>query len=907
MSIFPSRLPFRCALRLCAGLCCAALTLAGLLSAQEPAPAVAPGIPRFELPTSGLEWKAPVHPLKFFDATGHRAGVFGKQTGQYEAWIYPIKVLHGLRLEFRQEGMPEPVRGEAYLEQIIARPESTTLVYVHPRFTVRQVIWTPLDEPAIVNFFDVDSDKPLAITVKFVPDFKPMWPASLGGQYTYWMAEEKAFGITDGTSKPTALVGSPSVGAFTEHMDHSMVGCEMLLQLRVEPEQARKTIPALVMALNMESAKKAREIYSNVLGHARELYEARVKYHRDFLARTLTIETPDAELNRAFTWAKVAIDAGWVCHEKMGCGLVAGYGPAGDYERPGFAWWFGGDALMASWAMLDYGDTPGALQVLRFLKARQRADGKTMHEMTQSVDLVDWFGKYGFAYYHADTTPMYIYSVAEYWRRTGDKKFLEEFWPSVKKAYEYCLTTVDPADGLMDNTKAGLAAVEVGPLRGKVTKDIYLEGFWLGGLEAMKLMALGMDDHQLAGDVRALRTKAAASLTTSWWNPKNGTFPFGVDQNGKRAERLGAWPAVLGALQYPDQRKPPFELSAEEGKLGFATSRQADSFSAPELSTDWGIRWLSNKDGLYDPLSYNNGTVWPFISGFVAWAQYKATQPLAGYATLTSLSQVTGLQSPGAMPEHMVGDRNRPGERSVPHQLFSSWGVVVPAVRGLLGMEMVASDGDSEQPSLRFAPQVPVDWPLVRFSHFSVGASHVSGEIRQQPNRMTLVVQFEGTPVPLEFFARLPKGKLKQVIVNGKPVNILNPKLEVLWGSIEYSLMGLHITAPAAQRAEVVIEYEGAVGIVPVTPKSDPGAKTAALKVLEVNDWRNEKDERRGEIGLAVAGLAGRMYTLDLVTTVANLTAEGAAVEKTQNGYRLEISFEGPENEYVTRQIRLRW
>jgi len=240
MSFFPSRSLFRCPLNFCAGFCCAALALSGPLSAQVPAPAAPPGILRFELPTSGLDWKAPVHPLKFFDATGHRAGVFGKQTGQYEAWIYPIKVLHGLRLEFRQEGMPEPVRGENYLEYLIVRPESTTLVYVHPRFTVRQIIWTPLDEPAIVNFFEVDSDKPLAITVKFVPDFKPMWPASLGGQYAYWMAEEKAFGITDGTSKPTAVVGSPSVGAFTEHMDHSMVGGEMLLQLRVEHD-AEKT------------------------------------------------------------------------------------------------------------------------------------------------------------------------------------------------------------------------------------------------------------------------------------------------------------------------------------------------------------------------------------------------------------------------------------------------------------------------------------------------------------------------------------------------------------------------------------------------------------------------------------------------------------------------------------------
>jgi glycogen debranching enzyme len=893
MSFFPSRSPFRSAHNHCAGLCCVALALAGSLAAQETAPAAPAAIPRFELPTSGLEWKAPVHPLKFFDATGHRAGVFGKQTGQYEAWIYPIKVLHGLRLEFRQEGMSEPVRGEAYLEQIIARPESTTLVYVHPRFTVRQIIWTPLDEPAIVNFFDVDSDKPLAITAKFVPDFKPMWPASLGGQYTYWMAEEKAFGITDGTSKPTAVVGSPSVGAFTEHMDHSMVGGEMLLQLRVEPEQARKTIPALVMSLSMESSKKAREIYSNVLAHARELYESRVKYHKDFLARTLTIETPDAELNRAFTWAKVAIDAGWVCHEKMGCGLVAGYGPAGDYERPGFAWWFGGDALMASWAMLDYGDIPGALQVLRFLKARQRADGKMMHEMTQSVDLVDWFGKYGFAYYHADTTPMYIYSVAEYWRRTGDKKFLEEFWPSVKKAYEWCLTTVDPTDGLMDNTKAGLAAVEVGPLRGKVTKDIYLEGFWLASLKAVREIAYQTADLQVADNALEHMKKAEASLRSKWWNPQGPYFAFGVTADGKREDMIGSWPAVLHSI-----------YSFENGK---GLDDDIEILARPELNTDWGIRWISNKDSLYDPLSYNNGSVWPFMSGFAASAFYNFSAPLNGYALWTSNARLTGLSSPGALPELLTGDRFRSMERAVPHQLFSSVGVVTPAVRGLLnlsverkGRSFIILNGEdhSGEPELGFVPSIPAAWPYLRFSRFAIGENHLSGEVRQQPGKVLLRLEYDGkAPIKVILDPALPSAaRVRRVIVNGKQVEFEQDSM----AGFTYVFFDFELKS----RAGVEIEYDGGIGIVPPEPRPEPGDRTTSLKIIRVE---HDLEKTHREINLTLAGLGGRTYTLDLVTTEPKLTAEGTMVKKTENGYRLEISFEGPENEYVTRQIRLRW
>jgi hypothetical protein len=432
------------------------------------------------LPESGLVLREAAQPLKFFDATGRKSAVFGKQNGQFEAWVYPVKLLHGFRLEFQQEGLLEPVRGEGLLRQVVTRPESTTLVYVHPNFTVREIIWTPLDEPAVAIYLEVDAAKPLDITAAFVPDFKPMWPASFGGQHSSWNAKESAFVLTDGTGLPTALVGSPAVSAASEFTDHQLAAGEMLMRMRFVPGQSGGRLAPLVMTLSIENEAKASAVYHDMLSRAKELFERRVAHHREFLERTLSFESHDQELNTNFTWAKVALDAGWVCHPRYGCGVVAGYGPSGVGERPGFDWWFGGDAMMSSWAMEDFGDLEGARQALRFLKDRQRADGKIMHEMTQSVDLLDWFGKYHYAYYHADSTPMYLYSLGQYWRRTGDTKFLEEFWESAKKAYAYCLSTVTPEDGLMDNTKAGLAAVEVGVLRGKVVKDIWRDFGWAG-------------------------------------------------------------------------------------------------------------------------------------------------------------------------------------------------------------------------------------------------------------------------------------------------------------------------------------------------------------------------------------------------------------------------------------------
>lgn len=836
-----------------------------------------PGIRRFALPESGLVWRSTAHPQRFFEATGRRAGAFGKQSGVFEAWIYPMKLLHGCRVEFRQEGMVEPVRGEALLEQVVTRPESTTLIYVAPSFTVRQTIWVPLEEPALVIYFDVDSDQPLVITLKFTPDFKPMWPASFGGQHSYWIEEEKAFGLTDGTGRPTALVGSSAVAAFTDFTNHQLIGGEMLLQFRILPDQARAFFFPVVMAFSMDGPEEGKEVYRRVLGNLRELYETRVRYHREFLARTVELETPEEELNRALAWAKVAIDAGWVCHPTQGCGLVAGYGPSGEGERPGFAWWFGGDALMASWTLADYGDLTGALQALRFLKARQRADGKMLHEMTQSVDLIDWFGQYGFAYYHADTTPMYLYSLAEYWRRTGDRKFIDEFWESAKRAYTYCVSTLDPGDGLMDNTKAGLAAIEVGPLRGSVVKDIYLQGFWVAGLEAIVELAGERGEEDLRRDASARLAEAPRSLATGWWNSEGHYYVFGLTAEGRPAEMLGAWPAVLFAL--------PADAAIEQAAAG------VEAFARPELATDWGTRWLSNTAPLYDPTSYNNGSVWPFMSGLVALAQFKHNHPVSAFATWSSVARLTGMQSPGAMPEHMVGDRNRPGERSVPHQLFSSVGVLFPAVRGLLGLRT-----DAAQRKLWFHPRLPAHWPHLRFSRFPIGTAHISGEVRQQPGRTVVTLEYDGEePLQVDLQPLLPTAaQVRRVLVDGHPVKFAQQD--------QQGTTSARVETMLARRAEIIVEYQGGIGIVPVATRPEPGQRTTSLKILRVE---NSSQGVAGQVELTVAGLGGHSYVIDLVTQMPSVNAEGASVRRTPSGYRLELSLEG--SGYVIRKVGIRF
>lgn len=124
---------------------CAASRTAAQTGSFIPSSSV--GIVRFHVPETGLKWEGVPQPSKYFDATGRRAAILGRQDGTFESWIYPIKVAHGFDLEFQQDGMIEPASGESCLKELIARPESTTLVYVHPLFTVREICGFPATNP----------------------------------------------------------------------------------------------------------------------------------------------------------------------------------------------------------------------------------------------------------------------------------------------------------------------------------------------------------------------------------------------------------------------------------------------------------------------------------------------------------------------------------------------------------------------------------------------------------------------------------------------------------------------------------------------------------------------------------------------------------------------------------------
>ena len=106
---------------------------------------------KFQLKKSGLELERRTQAGSFFDVVGHKSVVFGYENRSLEAWVYPLKILDDFQLSFRIEGYPLEFRGPDIGVLITARPECTIFTYSHAAFTVRQIIYAPVDEPGIIT------------------------------------------------------------------------------------------------------------------------------------------------------------------------------------------------------------------------------------------------------------------------------------------------------------------------------------------------------------------------------------------------------------------------------------------------------------------------------------------------------------------------------------------------------------------------------------------------------------------------------------------------------------------------------------------------------------------------------------------------------------------------------------
>lgn len=293
---------------------------------------------------------------------------------------------------------------------------------------------------------------------------------------------------------------------------------------------------------------------------------------------------------------------------------------------PWFVGLFGRDSLIASLqnAPVHPGFARGILDALGAYQATARDDyrdaepGKILHELR--LGELAHFGKVPHSPYYgtADATVLYLIVLHEAWRCTGDRSLLERHY----RTAQGCLDWIDrygdrDGDGFQEYATRSRAGYENqgwkdagdavlnpdgSPVEGpKALCELqgYVYDAWLRMAEIFDELGQGEAAMRLRGKAKSLFDH----FNEAFWDEGFGFYAYALDGKKRKVLTVASNPGhCLWSGIVPSDRA---------GKV-------VRRLLASDMSSGWGIRTLSADHPAYNPLSYQNGSVWPHDNGLIA-------------------------------------------------------------------------------------------------------------------------------------------------------------------------------------------------------------------------------------------------------------------------------------------------
>ncbi len=271
--------------------------------------------------------------------------------------------------------------------------------------------------------------------------------------------------------------------------------------------------------------------------------------------------------------------------------------------------------------------------------------GRIIHEYWQPVPerhiAAGWPLVEGRYYGSFDSTFLYLVTLSAVDAVFDDAALLDELWPSAQAAMRWMLDWSDlDGDGLVEYKKRNPRGIG---LDNEVWKDSgesiqmadhrpvkqpaawsEVQGYAWAAYQAY--LALATKRGDLAGgdkaqegalkrpsreEIERRMDRLKQGLKSFWFEDGRSLFPaMALDGDKQPIRVVSTNPGHL--LWSGGGDKPQPLLTQDEAE------RICTRLMQPDMMTPWGLRTLSSTAYYYDPLSYHNGTVWPFDNCVVA-------------------------------------------------------------------------------------------------------------------------------------------------------------------------------------------------------------------------------------------------------------------------------------------------
>lgn len=674
---------------------------------------------------------------RLFAVTGRRCYLIGALNGAFPdlghhlpgemggIWVAPIKIADGFWFGISPQSDPSQtawMHGSA-CKSFTMRPGRADRAFLleinGATVEASQTLFVPDEEQGVlieVTLTNTSSD-----TVDVTLEWLIRWDVQ-GAWWSHWpdredVAAQAAHGVTAwdslnpdwcgaafGSDTPSNFTSGPNLwgpqqtssligeigltqgGILPNPEELQGAGVSSLLSYNLTLEPGTDKTMRFAIAGGIEGTNHTVQKAQDLIAHYDDLLETKLTRQSELIASMSSIETPDANMDRAYSVQNLCLDMMTFTLPGVGTGATAGL--------PSFVWFFGCDTYYSVSGLLVGGQAQTALSTLRILADYAgKQGGRTPHEITPT----------GVLFNSGNTveTGEFATSVERAYRFTGDRAFLDEMYPLCKQGLlDYVLGECTP-DGSYLPDGAGLLELRSAGRGKKLDVAAALHQ----GLGSLAYMASVVGDNATHERAIELRSKVHHAIEQHFWQPDRQEYVWRIEQD---------------LSVEPDEPAHSYVMT-ETAVIEGSDPRVANLFATvegPEHTSPKGIVHPGTDD-----------FVMPIQNAIVALAELQYSRPDEGLWYLQRMSELAGQAMPWAIPEFEgeYGD-----DKACFMQLWSS-----AAYNWLMVQGWFRLLPDPAADVIWVRPQLPADWDSAEVRNLEIWGSRYNLSLRRENDKIS--------------------------------------------------------------------------------------------------------------------------------------------------------------------------
>jgi glycogen debranching enzyme len=702
-----------------------------------------------------------------FTAAGDRLYLIGNQDGSFPdmgwhvegemggIWMHPIKLMDGFTVSI-SSGETSICLDEG--KSFTNYPMANAIEFDASNLglEINRLHFVPDGRQGMVVLFQIKnvdkSEKPIQFQFNAYVDLMPVWL----GERTGMIDSTDVISFDDQTQTFTGKdLGNNWFAVWGSSkefpLNPSEISCEMnpkgkgagagaAIDLIIQAGES-VSIPIFISGSDQSNLEAVETFADLKSAYVEDFFSKKSRFEK--LLQTAEIQIPDPELQQAYEWIKYNTD--WLVREVPGIGR--GFG-AGLQDYP---WWFGVDSEYTIQGLITTGRKDlvyPTIELIHSLSEKENGNGRIVHEVSTNGAV--------FNPGNINETPQWASMIWEVYRWTGDREFLETYFPGIKKGLNWLLTENDKDGNLLPD---GYGMMEI---HGLESEMIDVAAYSQKAFADAAQMAEILGEIELAKSYQQTADALAEKINTDFWVPEFGSYAdfIGTAQEALllidgaiiradtlnkpwAVEELRATKATLSTL--PKDQKQGFVLyhnwvvntpmetgiaDPEKAKIALATGQKyTNPFGVFVTGIDRDEQ-AANEDGTFSGskiFSYT-GAVMTLPTGVQAIGENNYANPDGALDYLKRMTRSFGFALPGSLYEVSP-------DYGMFTQAWNMYSFAVPIITQFFGIKP-----DAGNRVIYIRPQMPSDWENASIQKVLIGDNEISMTYEKSGNELSIEV-----------------------------------------------------------------------------------------------------------------------------------------------------------------------